>query len=246
MNPDVLGEKNVTENTGGQSYMNGHQNGHTATGGAVASEAFHIVPDSYQSYGYAQGWHNGHMSEEAGQTEFTATMGGPKPADEAPVVVNQEQVDDMLRRHVLWLETHGAEGKRVNFRNVDLRNVSLAGANLTQASLRGAILTGVDMTAVGTMQEADFTEAMLNGANFSGTNLRRANFASVTAEGANFSGAHMTSANGLSGNFTLSLFKNADLSHINLRQANLTAADFTERINRRQLPQRQFFRRAHA
>lgn len=226
MNPETHGEPGAHENSGVQPYTNGHHNGHVPPE-PYAGSAFAIQEPAYHSYGHAQAWHNGHMSETTEQSA-PVMMGAPKPAEEAPMVVNQEQVDDMLRRHVLWLDTHGAEGKRVNFRSVDLRNVSLAGANLTQASLRGAILTGVDMTNVATMQEADFTEAVLNGANFSGTNLRRANFASVQAEGANFNGAHMTSANGLSANFTLASFRNTDMTHINLRQANMTAADFTE------------------
>lgn len=223
-------EKSGDAAGGSQPYMNGHANGHAPTpepqAQAYAQQAFQMV-DTYQSYGHqANGWQNGSMNEP---TQPMAMMGAPRQEDDAPPsVVNQEQVDDMLRRHVLWLDTHGAEGKRVNFRNVDLRNVRLDGANLMQASLRGAILTNVDMTRVATMQEADFTEAVLNGANFSGTNLRRANFASVQAEGANFSSAVMTSANGLSANFTLAQFRHSDLTHINLRQANMTAADFSE------------------
>lgn len=223
-------EKNSDAATGGsQAPVSMPENGHAMPEPqpqAYAQQAFQMA-ETYQSYGHqAQEWQHGPEDESA--QPMTGTNAPAQEDDVAPSVVTQEQADEMLRRHILWLDTHGAEGKRVNFRNADLRNVRLDGANLTQASLRGAILTHADMTRVATMQEADFTEAVLNGANFSGTNLRRANFASVQAEGANFSSAVMTSANGLSANFTLAQFRHSDLTHINLRQANMTAADFSD------------------
>ena len=71
--------------------------------------------------------------------------------------MKQEELREILKQHMSWLDSDGKQGKQANFRGASLRN-----AYLSDASLKDADLTGVDLRG------ADLTDAVLTGANLTG------------------------------------------------------------------------------
>ena len=69
--------------------------------------------------------------------------------------MKQEELREILKQHMSWLDSDGKQGKQANFRGASLRN-----AYLSDASLKDADLTGVDLRG------ADLTDAVLTGAKF--------------------------------------------------------------------------------
>jgi hypothetical protein len=65
--------------------------------------------------------------------------------------MNQEELDQILTDHRLWLSTDGKLGKRADLRRADLcradlQEVDLRWADLFKANLRGANLRGANLT----------------------------------------------------------------------------------------------------
>ena len=101
--------------------------------------------------------------------EFAAT-------NEQKKTMTQEQLDEVLRKHKLWMEDKG--GARADLSGADLRGADLRGANLREAVLgdvdlrgaylrgtylRAAYLRGADLRGVA-LHEACLSEAYLRGA----------------------------------------------------------------------------------
>jgi hypothetical protein len=114
----------------------------------------------------------------------------------------QEQIDVMLRQHVLWLNGEG--GLRFCSENWvgtwSPWSDELKGANLEGANLEGANLWG-----------ADLQDANLHGANLHGASLRNANLRNADLFGVNLRNANLEGAN----------LEGADLEDANLEDANL-------------------------
>ena len=124
------------------------------------------------------------------------------------------ELNKILERHQLWIETNGVQGERADLRvanlyAANLRGANLHGANLSYANLTDADLEGANLTDA-KLQDAKLQDAKLWGANLKGANLKGANL-----EGANLRGADLGGAN-LGG---------ADLSYANLWGANLEGAN---------------------
>jgi hypothetical protein len=83
--------------------------------------------------------------------------------------VTQEELNQILQQHSLWLETEGDQGARADLSYVDLSGVNLSGVNLSGANLFWAALAGAML--VGTS---------LFGANLYGANLTHAQISADT------------------------------------------------------------------
>ena len=88
-------------------------------------------------------------------------------------ILAQEELDEILASHVLWLAGKG--GKRAYLANTNLTKV-----DLTDANLNGAYLTGANMTrarlvgahlADAHLNQVDMTGALLTGANMARSDL---------------------------------------------------------------------------
>ena len=112
--------------------------------------------------------------------------------------MEQTELNKILEKHKLWIESNGVQGNCANLRDADLN-----GANLTGADLLGAYLKG----------------ANLKGANLWGANLRRANLTGANLTRANLHGADLTRADLTGANLT-----GADLTRAILKDANLKDA----------------------
>ena len=83
--------------------------------------------------------------------------------------LTQVELDQVLRKHSLWLEPGGVQGARA-----DLSGASLTGADLFRANLSHADLTGADLTCAD-LFHANLSHADLTGASLSGASLFHAN-----------------------------------------------------------------------
>ena len=59
--------------------------------------------------------------------------------------INKEELNEILKLHKLWLDTHGEEGKRADLSKTDLSYADLTGEDLRYADLNGANLRYADL-----------------------------------------------------------------------------------------------------
>lgn len=155
-------------------------------------------------------------------TETAAKAGDKKPEKVHPeitvsqpaVVTSQEELDDILEMHRLWIKQVLEPGLdlgpgRANLKGSDLRAFNLDGADLRAARLEHCNLSGVSMMG-----------ANLAGANLSGANLQGACLEHARLRRANLSGANLTKAR----------LGKADLRHIQWKGVTIEGADFTDAI----------------
>jgi len=93
------------------------------------------------------------------------------------IIINDNPLDEILKKHAEWIETGRARGKKANLAGADLRGVNLAGADLRAVDLRGANLSGANL------KDARLENALLDGADLGGADLRV-----IKTEGTSFSG----------------------------------------------------------
>lgn len=151
--------------------------------------------------------------------------------------ITQEELDEIISKHILWLASNHTEGEKADLSYTDLTGVNLEnaflyGANLIDTNLQGANLENKDLRSV------DFTGANLANANIAGANLRfaimeGANLRYAIMDGADMSmsdlqGAIFTAADLRGANLTCSYMYCANLRSANLEGANLTNADLKD------------------
>lgn len=78
------------------------------------------------------------------------------------------------------------------------------------------------------LDEADFSRAMLYRAPFDGTSLKKCNFSGAYLEGASFKGANLSGANMAWADLSGTNLTNADLSGADLSYASVNGADLTD------------------
>lgn len=156
-----------------------------------------------------------------GQVEESAKRKGSR----AGVSLSKENLVEIRKEHIKWLESDGIEGKRAELSKADLSE-----ADLRKADLSGADLSNTDLS------EAQLNESILRGADLSGAYLREANLIGADLSGANLSnsadlsGANLTKASLRDANLIGSVLGNADLSEADLSGADLSKADLGNAI----------------
>ena len=86
--------------------------------------------------------------------------------------ISKEELNKILRRHVLWLENK-PDGERANLYRANLSGADLSGADLYRADLRGANLYRANLRGAN-LYRANLSEADLRGANLYRANLSEA------------------------------------------------------------------------
>jgi hypothetical protein len=127
------------------------------------------------------------------------------------------ELEEVLRKHLQWIESEKKSGSRADLTGAYLRYVNLAGANLEEAVLSRAIVEEGELTGANLLH-ADLSRANLTRANLSRGSLRGANMNRAYSYGANLTGADLAAAN----------LRGADLTRANLTGADLVLADLTE------------------
>lgn len=105
--------------------------------------------------------------------------------DQSCNTMTQEQLDEVVRQHGLWLDSDGKKGKKADLSKQRLVGLNLQRANLSHATLRGADLRQADFRL------AYLKDADLQGSCFQGTILHTAcligaNFWKADLDGADF------------------------------------------------------------
>ena len=95
--------------------------------------------------------------------------------------ISQEELNQILEKHEIYMTTLGEEGERADLRGTDLSDADLRRANLSGADLRGADLKWADLTGAN-LSGADLREANLSGVRgvLSQTDFIKANFEATT------------------------------------------------------------------
>jgi uncharacterized protein YjbI with pentapeptide repeats len=154
-------------------------------------------------------------------------------ADGRPM--SRADLDKILERHKLWVESGGKSGSLAALSDADLSgailvSTDLQGAFLSSAKLREANLIGADLIGAD-LSGADLTGAQLASAFLEGANLRGAILRGAHLDGDDLSGADL--ANAVLPGADLS---HADLSHAYLHEADLSGADlFNANLSRADL-----------
>jgi len=99
------------------------------------------------------------------------------------MLITQNELDEILKKHRAWLESDGKEGNRAILRGADLGSANLIGADLRRANFSGADLNF-----------ADLCSADLRGANLFYANLQKADFRGATLSKVYLRGADLTEA----------------------------------------------------
>ena len=89
--------------------------------------------------------------------------------------MNQEELNETLEKHKLWIMSNGEKGKNTNLRKANLYKANLEGAFLIRANLEDAFLI-----------RANLHKANLRRANLRKANLTEANLQCLEIEGAIF------------------------------------------------------------
>ena len=95
------------------------------------------------------------------------------------IKISDDELNEILANHKLWIESNSKYGNRANLRGAILNDANLRGANLNGANLCGADLHRADLRG------ANLRGANLNGANLCGAILCRANLRVANLNGAN-------------------------------------------------------------
>lgn len=139
--------------------------------------------------------------------------------------MTQEQLDEILEKHKLWLETNEKQGERARFLNVKFK-----GAQLGATKLMRAVFTNCDFHEANfrnaDLREANVLSTDLHKASFIGADLHAAKFHNVDLHEANFHSADLHKARFIGGNLYIAYFQNADLREADFFSANLHAANF--------------------
>jgi len=149
--------------------------------------------------------------------------------------LSQDELNQILTEHKLWLDAEGAKGSRANLRganliDADLRDVDLRYTSLNYANLRDADLSNSDLSY------ADLRNANLNCANLSNsdlnyTDLRNVNLSYANLISANLRGADLREANLSYANLISANLRGADLDYANLNCTDLSYADLRDAEN---------------
>lgn len=137
-----------------------------------------------------------------------------KMAEQELKKISQEELDEILKQHKLWVESNKQDGTHADLSFHDLRTLEfptrtmLWGANLKHTNLQGTNLEGADL------RKANLEGAILISANLREANLMRANLKKV-----NFRRAELCNAQ-----LVRTALLEADLRGANLEGAKLAGA----------------------
>ena len=116
------------------------------------------------------------------------TLPVPDPSELSPL--SQEELDDIVKRHMMFLKGQNGGARAVlQYRN--LSNLDFNGNDLSQGEFTGSLFIESDLSG-GTFKSASFFACDMRNADMSNSNFSRADFRGAYVAGANLSGADMS------------------------------------------------------
>ena len=130
-------------------------------------------------------------------------------------------INEILRKHALWLSSEGRKGEQAYLPNVNLNGADLAGADLRKAVLTGASLIKADLT------EAKLDGACLVRAKMEDATLNRASLSDTSFDGADLSKATLKDVELDYTSFAKATLKGAFFNSVNARNVNFCGSDLS-------------------
>jgi len=137
---------------------------------------------------------------------------------------DNNNLDDILKNHKLWLDSNGENGKRANLYLADLSNKDFNNVDFRKAILHGAKFDNSDLIG------ADFREAHLSPANTDTKAEIKTSFKFTKSISAKFQNAVMNKCEFNHANLYTANFRNAVLEMANFDNADLTETSFIETV----------------
>jgi len=139
--------------------------------------------------------------------------------------VNQEELDEIIRNHGIWLNTNGNRGKRAilkqcNFDNLKFHNVDLSYADISDSTFCLANISQSDFSGA-ILEDSFFSNVNIIGSYFCGSNLIKTKF-----QGAHISSTNFDKCNLLKARLEEANFINCSLDNANLSETFLIATRF--------------------
>ena len=128
--------------------------------------------------------------------------------------ITREDLNDVLEKHKLWLDTDGGDGEKADLRYTDLQGFTLARVNLAGADLSYTNLQNTKLWFA-RLAGADMTGSHMAGSSLTNAELATTNLHKVNLEGADLRGARLAYSN----------LRSADLMYADLQAADLHCAD---------------------
>ena len=107
-----------------------------------------------------------------------------------PKKLSREIIDNILRKHEVWLKTRRKDGEKADFTGANLSKVNFSGKNISGADFNRAILSNANFSK-SELVACDFSSAQLDSANFSEADLFLSDLSWSNLEGANFRDADL-------------------------------------------------------
>ncbi|KPA14459.1 Toll-Interleukin receptor domain protein [Candidatus Magnetomorum sp. HK-1] len=131
---------------------------------------------------------------------------------------SQNEINEILEKHRIWIESKKEKGEQAIFINADLRkfdfsNVALPEANFQEANLQEANFQNANL------QKATFREAHLYSVNFKNANLEEADLTEAYLHDTNMQNTNLQSAN-----LERAMLNESFLIHTKLAKTKLTGA----------------------
>ncbi|PKK83255.1 MAG: hypothetical protein CVT49_09630 [candidate division Zixibacteria bacterium HGW-Zixibacteria-1] len=133
--------------------------------------------------------------------------------------ISDEELNQVLEAHKLWLLPGDKEGVRADLSYVNLAQRDLNGINLTDAILQGCQLEGAKLAG------ANLTKALCAGANFGGALMHLAFLANASLLASDLRGAHLFRADLSSAILSNAKIQDAKCNNANFSNADLNSAD---------------------
>ena len=139
-----------------------------------------------------------------------------------------------IREHLVWIESGGGKGKRIDFDGADLSLYSFACSNLSGARFRRCSFKGGNLSSV-IIDMADMTHCDLSHSNLKNSSIRGTTLRGVDLSHSNMAGARITTmpfkgVKSWPANLDRALLHSADLTNTVFEKAVMSYADLTNCI----------------
>ena len=130
-------------------------------------------------------------------------------------------INEILRKHALWLSSEGKDGEQANLTDTNLEGVDLTGADLRKAMLAGAHLRNTNLT------EAKLDRACLERAKMEGAKLNKTSLSGTSFDEADLSNATLKDLELDYTSFAKATLKRAYFREVNARNVNFCGSDLS-------------------
>lgn len=124
--------------------------------------------------------------------------------------MENREINDILKKHKIWLATNGKKGEKANF----------SGSVLTGANFRGVTLAGANFQGAD-LERSDFEEADIRKAFFQEANFRYANLRGADLRGADLQAVDLQGVDLLRTNLVDAKIRYTNLQHIKIDKNSL-------------------------